>query len=359
MRKLNPFFEMRVALQRALVLLDPHFTEIQAAWRKRLASLGVKEDVCDILSPLMLQAQRQNLWLPTLGTYRLEIERQGEILEKSGVPEAEIAAAYTFYLESCLPYLLGPEHNGKDPILALARLVATSQFLTLSSFSTERVANRRKLQERDRQDFSRDLHDDIGHSLLVIKLYLEMMTTDLKRGKIAMLRSKLEETMELVSYAVASVRRLILGQGPALLAQYGFLLALKIYARQFTQRAGIQVSLEETGLPKTLPSSYETALYRVLKGALSNVIQHSKAKQVKITLGSRKESLLFMSFEDDGIGFDLSSTLPARMFGLTAMRERIEALGGKFHIESWPRRPGTRKHGTRIEVRIPLFETIE
>ncbi len=346
--------EIRTPVQRALDLLRPHFAEIQAAWRKRLASAGIGEEACKELWPLTLEAQHQKLEVGNLEAYWQELERQGQVLERSGLSEADTAAALGFYLECCLPYLLGANQKGKEPALALARLVATAQFLTLSSCATERAANWRKFQERERHSLSRDLHDDIGHNLLVLKLYLEMMTTDLKRGDVSQLQSKMEEALALVSYAVDSVRRLMLDLGPAMLAQFGFLPALKIYARQFTLRTAIQVHMEEANLPENLPSSYQTALYRVLQGALSNIVQHSHAKHVKIRLGSIKNSVLVMSIEDDGTGFDLAGTLPQRVFGLTAMRERIEILGGKFHIESWPVRPGSRRHGTRIEVDLPL-----
>jgi signal transduction histidine kinase len=81
---------------------------------------------------------------------------------------------------------------------------------------------------------------------------------------------------------------------------------------------------------------------------------HSHASQVKVRIGSVGGSVLVMSIEDDGTGFDMARNSPQRAFGLTAMRERIEMLGGKFHIESWPSRPGSRKHGTRIEVDLSL-----
>jgi signal transduction histidine kinase len=346
--------EVKAPSQKALALLKPHFAEIQAAWRKKLTSLGVKEDAWMVLAPLMLEAQRHNLQSGAFDAYRMELDRQGKILERSGVSEAETAAAFTLYLDSCLPYLLGPDRKSKEHAVALARLVAVSQFLTLSSYATEWVANWRKLQERERQSISRDLHDDIGHNLLVLKLYLELIAADLKRGDIAQLQSKLEEALALVSYSVDAVRRLMLDMGPAMLAQFGFLQALKIYARQFTLRTGTQVRLEDANVPETLPSSYETALYRVLQGALSNIVQHAQAKHVRVTLGNLNRSALFMSIEDDGKGFDVAAMLAQRAFGLTAMRERIEMLGGRFYIESNPAGSGSRKHGTRIEVDLPL-----
>lgn len=346
--------EIKTPVHRAVTLLGPHFADIQAGWRKRLADIGIGEEEMRALFPLTLEAQRQNLVTGNFDAYRQELDRQGKILERMGVPQAHIAASFGFYLECCLPYLIRTNSKEKNPAWALARLLATAQFLTLSSCATEGVANWHRLQEQERLNFSRDLHDDIGHNLLVLKLYLEMMATDLKRGDVAQLQSKVEEALALVSYSVDSVRRLILDLGPAMLAQFGFLPALRIYARQFTLRTGIQVHVDEVNLPQNLPSSYETALYRVLQGALSNVVQHSHAKHVTIRLGSVKKAVIVMAIEDDGAGFDHTGTVSQRAFGLAAMRERIERLGGKFHIESWPVRPGGRRHGTRIEVDLSL-----
>jgi len=138
----------------------------------------------------------------------------------------------------------------------------------------------------------------------------------------------------------------------------GLLPAVKQYARQFSTRTGIGVTVQEASLPPSLPSSYETTLYRVLQGALSNVVRHSRAKNVKITLGSVKESVIVMIIEDDGIGFDVARKTAGPAFGLTAMRERIESLGGRIHMESRPHRGGGRRTGTRIEVDLPLWGTV-
>ncbi|MBI3895006.1 MAG: sensor histidine kinase [Acidobacteria bacterium] len=346
--------EIKVPVQQALDLIRPHFAEIRATWRKKLANAGIGEEAFKLLSPLTLEAQYKNLEAGNLEGYQQELERQGQTLERGGVPQAAIAAALGLYLECCLSPLLSANHKGRELALALARLVAAAEFLILSSCSMEGAANWRRLQEQERQKFSRDLHDDIGHNLLVLKLYLEMMATDLKRDDIAQLQSKLEEAQALVAYAVDSVRRLMLDMGPAMLAQFGFLPALKIYARQFTLRTGIQVHVEEANLPEDMPSSYETALYRVLQGALSNIVKHSHAKRVEVRLGSVKSTVLMMSIEDDGKGFNVAGSRLQQGFGLTAMRQRIERIGGKIHIESWVARAGSRKHGTRIEVDLPL-----
>jgi two-component system sensor histidine kinase UhpB len=164
----------------------------------------------------------------------------------------------------------------------------------------------------------------------------------------------LEETVALVTDAIASVRRVILDLGPAILEQLGLQQAIRLYARQFSVHTGIKVNVRESGLPGRLPPSHETALYRVLQGALSNVLKHSRAENATVTLGAGPGPAAVMSVEDDGVGFEARRRAPALSFGLTTMRERMQALGGRFRVESWPAGTGKGRRGTRIEVNLPL-----
>ena len=349
------FAEIKTPLMRALHVLRPHYDEILASWQKKLRAAGLSEEAIESLAPLTFDAQDELLDAGNYDDLRREFEGQALILEGRGLPEAQAIVAMGLYLESCLPHLISLGAKGRESSLALTRLISAVESVLLSSYASNREASLRRVQERERHNLSRDLHDDIGHNLLVLKLYLEMMTMDMKKGDIANVESKLQEAMALVSYAVDSVRRLMLDLGPAMLSQFGFLRALRIYARQFTLRTGIDIQVEESHVPEKLAPGQETALYRVLQGALSNVLQHSHAKHVKLKIGASKTNLM-MTIEDDGAGFDLTKTLPQRAFGIMAMRERVELLGGKFHIESSPARPGSRQRGTRIEIDLPIEE---
>lgn len=346
--------QIKHPLARTLRLLRPHWKEVRTAWEKKLRSLGVKDEEIKALAPLTLEGQSGELEAGDFDAYLRELGEQAKLLEGKGLTEAHVAVALTSYLECCLPFLLQAGASGRDPALALSQLVVAEQFLLLSGYGEHRTASLRRLQDRERLTLSRDLHDEIGHNLLVLKLYLEMMAMDLKKGNVAELQSKLEEALALVQYAVDSVRRLMLDLGPGMLSQFGFLPALRIYARQFSLRTGIEVRVEESDLPAELPSTYETALYRVLQGTLSNALQHSRGKHVKVSVGCIRKSVIVMVIEDDGIGFDTHRIMPSKAFGLGAVRERVEMLGGKFHIESWLAGPGKRRHGTRIEVDLPL-----
>lgn len=167
-------------------------------------------------------------------------------------------------------------------------------------------------------------------------------------------QGRIAEAIALVSHSIDSVRRLVLDLGPAVFEDLGFLPALRSYISQFSSRTKIKVDFQEGFVPKDIPSTHQVALYRLMQGALSNVFKHSKAKGVQVSLGSMNGSVLIMVIEDDGVGFDTSAKLSRKSFGLTAMRERVEVLGGKIHIQSKRAAPGRRTHGTRIEVDIPL-----
>jgi signal transduction histidine kinase len=99
--------------------------------------------------------------------------------------------------------------------------------------------------------------------------------------------------------------------------------------------------------------NHETALFRVFQGALSNIAEHSKAKRVQITARMSKGSVVQMSIEDDGIGFSTADRPARQMFGLTAMKERIEKLGGHFRLKSRPVSSKGRS-GTKIDVDLPM-----
>jgi signal transduction histidine kinase len=130
--------------------------------------------------------------------------------------------------------------------------------------------------------------------------------------------------------------------------------AIRTYARQYAARTGVEVKVVEGRMPKRIPPTHQTALYRVLQGALSNVAKHARATKVKVTVGSVRDRVMVMVIEDNGVGFDPMGLRPERAFGLTAMRDRIGSLGGRAHIDSRPARLHGRRSGTRIEIDLPL-----
>jgi len=330
-----------------------HRSGVEVAWRRLLRRLGPEREEFRALSQLTLTAHEDELRAGDYEAYAEAVRRDGQVLARQGVPEEHATAAAILHLESSLARLLGRDVEQRDAALALVRLTAALQSFTLAGYADGRSEGWRRLDEQERLRLSRDLHDEIGADLVVLKLYLEMMAMELGRGHIEPIGAKLEEALSLVSRTIDSVRRLTLDLGPAILEQIGFVPAVRLYARQFGSRTGIKVEVRVADVPSAIPTGHERALYRVMQGALSNVAKHAKAQSVRISLGSLRDAMLVMIIEDDGVGFDPSQLL--HTFGLTAMRDRLQSLGGRLHVESrTPRGLGGRSGGTRIEIDLPL-----
>jgi signal transduction histidine kinase len=212
--------------------------------------------------------------------------------------------------------------------------------------------------EKERRRLAQDLHDEIGHDLIVLKLYTQVIALDLKKGDLGPLRHKLKESVSLIKHALKGVRHLTFDLGPAIWNEQGFIPAVRMYVRQLATRTGLRVRFTAAGLKTKLPARYETALYKVLQGAISNVAAHAQAQHVKISLASRRESVV-MRIEDDGKGFQVGRKLsaPPHSYGLRAMRDRIELLGGSIHFSSRPSRRRIEGRGTIIEFHLPLHES--
>jgi signal transduction histidine kinase len=350
--------EIGQPMLRALKLLAPHFKEIREMWNQLMQSLKLDLEVGDMdeLASVILEAHYATLRAAKSAAYRLALARCGQSLDRRGVPPVHAMIALSLYLESCCALLLNLDSRDTRLTMALARLNSASQSLVIAGYSKQHSTNWLKLVERERRRFSQDLHDEIGPNLIVLKLYIELMARDYKRGRKEDVIGKLEEAMALVRQSITSVRRVILDLGPAVLDQLGLLPSFKVYAGQFSARTGIKVEVRGKHILE-MSKVYETALFRVFQGALSNVAKHSKAKRVQITARTIKGSIIQMTIEDNGVGFVTTKPRTKQMFGLTAMQERIETLGGQFRLKSRQASAKDRSSGTKIGVDLPISGT--
>jgi signal transduction histidine kinase len=207
-------------------------------------------------------------------------------------------------------------------------------------------------QEDERRRVARELHDDFGQALSALSLHSELAekfsTTDMSRTL-----EQLNQIQALVADTTDRMYELILALRPSALDDLGLESALRALADQVLSNTGIAFQLNARGLGPRLPPEFETALYRIFQEALSNVIRHSNASQVNITL-SRDNGILTGEITDNGRGFNpeevsASGTRPSGL-GLVGMQERVVQYGGKIDISS---RFGK---GTRISIQLPLGE---
>jgi len=357
----------------ALEILAPYSGEISALWLREIQSLGLPASRLLGRGLLDFAQLASALRDATYAGFRQGLQNFGEELAHQGARMDRVVGSLNRLFEICLSVLQRTVPKRATPVLALARLQALVSLLIVSGYTGQWAAGKKNLMEatlseeegrrhvasayvtriyeQERRRLSQDLHDEIGHDLILLKLNLEMM--DLENQGVERIRPRLAEAISLVAHSIDSVRRLILDLGPAVFEDLGFLPAVKSYISQFSARTKIKVTLRDSYLPAEIPSSHQVALYRILQGALSNVLKHAHAANVKVSMGSMKDAVLIMVIEDDGAGFDVTSKT-GRRFGLTAMRERVEVLGGRFHVQSKPAWPANKIHGTRIEVDLPL-----
>jgi signal transduction histidine kinase len=363
----------------ALASLTTHSAKILVAWNKLLKRYRRCGKYVALLSGLGVGPQLRDLIFVDPKAYKEKSERQGQELARSGVPAECVAVAVALYVESCLPYLLSDVSVKVEWTRAFARWASIYQFFLLTGYAQHAGVERQTLEERisqaerrsqdysvqlgeayekERRRLAQDLHDEIGHDLIVLKLYTEVIALDLKKGDVSQLRRKLKESVTLIRHALKSVRHLTFDLGPAVWNEQGFVPAVRLYARQFANRTGIKVRLDASRMRANLPARCETALYKVLQGALANVVAHADAHSVKITLVSGQESVA-MRIADDGRGFNVGRKLgvPRQSYGLRAMRERVELLGGAIHFVSRPARLRSECRGTMIEAHLPLQDS--
>jgi signal transduction histidine kinase len=373
-KKLFPGTRRRFLLRLARV--SPQLHKIQAAWRALLADLALTADAEKSLYRLDVEKLYRYLRAGDWHAYESALERLGKDLAGCNVPQEYAGAALGLFFEICLCSVLGETREDAEQALGLARLSSVSQLFLASGYANHRALSIGALHERlkqaekraealaisaseanekERHRFASDLHDEIGHDLVVLKFYLEMIAADVREKVNGDVCKQLAEAINLSTRAIEAVRRLAFDLGPVNFDECGFVPAIRNYVRRFTATTGVKARVRVSLSSAQFHAGDELALYRVLQGALSNVLKHSRAKTVSIAVKSDLSSLS-MSVEDDGAGFNVARKLrdSRNSFGLQAMRERIELLGGKFQIHSPAAQTGKRHYGTRIEVVLPL-----
>ena len=187
-------------------------------------------------------------------------------------------------------------------------------------------------QEDERRRISRDLHDQCGQDLTAMKLELKILSETLKPpGEV---RQRLDSLRMLIDRVTDEVHHLSLKLRPSVLDDLGLMTAVENYLQSWKSLTGVPVDFECRGWDeRRVPDEIETALYRVLQEALTNVVRHAKADAVNVLL-TRDSDHIDLIIEDRGRGFSVPVASPQPRLGLLGMRERMEAVGGRLEIES-------------------------
>ena len=205
-------------------------------------------------------------------------------------------------------------------------------------------------QEDERKRLAAELHDELGHSLLILKLRLSSMEKKLQPDQ-EELRSEMRAQLKFIQEEIQEVRRLYNDLSPGDIEDLGLTRALNNLITEFAGRTpDIAWEVDLTELKGLFSLPVQTVIYRACQEALTNIGKHAQPTRVTVSTTLKPDRVEF-SFEDDGRGFDLQerhSGDPDRGMGLAAMEERLKMVGGTLTIKS--RKQG----GTKLSFTVPF-----
>jgi signal transduction histidine kinase len=206
-------------------------------------------------------------------------------------------------------------------------------------------------QEEERKRLSRELHDDLGQALIAHVLNLRSLQMEFPMQD-ELLSKKLDALITDTNQTLNKMRLLAQDIRPTLLDALGLRSALETYCREFSLRSSLPVIFEaDLNIPE-MSDVYSITLYRTLQETLTNVIKHSKAKQVWVEL-TIDEHQIVLTIQDNGSGFSTKDDSSRKGIGITGLRERLTLVGGELVVSS------SAGKGTIVSARLPMEKTRE
>jgi len=207
------------------------------------------------------------------------------------------------------------------------------------------AAHADQIKEVERKRIAREIHDDLGQNLLVLRIEADILVTRTAQRH-PRLHARATATLRQIDETIRSVRHIINDLRPNVL-DLGLGAAVEWQVAQFRQRSGIVCELVEHGADGGIDDHCATAFFRVLQESLSNIYQHAHASLVRVEL-RQAAGVLRMTITDNGVGIRDASRKKSGSFGLVGIEERISLLGGHCSISSNP------DSGTTVTVAVPL-----
>lgn len=209
---------------------------------------------------------------------------------------------------------------------------------------SELCTHLQEFSEREKSELAHRLHDELGGLLTAAKMDLSWLQSRVEQPpiqqRLTQLGNVLDEAMDLKRQVVDELR-------PSLLDHFGLATALRAHVEAECAKAGMDCSLMMAEDLEPIPKDLAIALFRVAQEGLNNIVRHAGAKQVRIEFRPGPQGHYLLRLSDDGRGMDIGSPDFRWTHGLAGMRHRIEALGGRFKIDSSPQR------GTILDIAVP------
>jgi len=209
------------------------------------------------------------------------------------------------------------------------------------------AAHADQIKEQERKRIAREIHDDLGQNLLVLRIDVDMLCTR-TRHRHPRLHARAQHMLGQIDRTIKSVRHIINDLRPTVL-DLGLNAAVEWQIAQFRTRSGMVCELIEDDSDIRIDDHCATAFFRVLQESLSNILQHANASLVRVEL-RHDGGMLSMTISDNGIGLGDGSRNKAGSFGLVGIEERVSLLGGSCSITGSP------NGGTTVAIAVPLHK---
>lgn len=305
----------------------------------------------------------------------LAVRRQEILTLERGTERADSPICQLAQLNSCIALPLGtaehssgvlflgseePDHfealdqstlqaMGRQVGMALANARLYQQLQIRDQERAELLKRVMNAQEEERRRLAQELHDETSQALASLQIGLERLGSDQQVTQ--SVRDLASELRGIAAGTLKEVHRLAVELRPSVLDDIGLVAAIQRFLRDCADRGSLLADFATVGIDRVrlLPAA-ETAIYRIVQGALTNVVQHAHAEHVSVLVERRGQKLVVI-IEDDGEGFDLTGvregSLEGRL-GLAGMEERVALLGGNLTIET---APGS---GTTVFLEVPI-----
>lgn len=234
-----------------------------------------------------------------------------------------------------------------EQMLRIFAASAATAVALAQSVQADRLRSSMAAADAERRRWARELHDETLQGLGGLRV---LLSSALRREDPAAGRLAMREAVERIEGEIENLRAIITELRPAALDELGLRTAVEALLDRHRERSGLEIEhlIELPGPSRgedRLDEALETAVYRIVQEALTNVARHSRATKVSVSIRDSGDGQLVIEVQDDGVGFDTAAQRSG--FGLTGVQERVALVGGALLIESG-------EDGTTLCARIPI-----
>ena len=208
------------------------------------------------------------------------------------------------------------------------------------------AAYQQEVREEERIRIAREIHDQLGQSLTILKMDLSWLKKQLDQD-LPKVEGKMDAMADIIDDALQTLHAVTSELRPVILDDFGLAAAIEWQIEEFGNHTGIACRMEKSGFEPDLPKDQATSLFRIFQEILTNIMRHARADRVEVLLAERGGSLV-IEVRDNGRGITESEINDSKSFGLLGMRERLYPWNGRVDFQ------GRSGRGTVVTVHLPL-----